>query len=310
MISYSRTPIKRGRPVTELLDEAVLADRIRSHPPIRAYSEYARAAPDIATKGPVYDARKRVNSHATCLPFAIPRGGHLSPAPTDNSRYSGLVHIDIDDRGVEDQRETLPDIPQAWIELQQCLPVRFLGHSLSGALWVGVATDNTEIDLHHHAWSYAISLIPDWIRPYVGQASSAVNGLRFLAWCPCLVHNPASAALAVPPPTAIPEVQPGVNRQPGTFSWGDRVTAFDSTLPWLGIEITLQHLAQHGQRRSNTVRLNCPAHSGSASSHHLSASVVDDRVLLKCFSDKCSASYATLAASVEKLIRARLSAPE
>ena len=57
-VSYLRKPLSQGRPVSELIPESDLPERILRWPDIRAYTDHIRGAPDAAIKGPVYSARK------------------------------------------------------------------------------------------------------------------------------------------------------------------------------------------------------------------------------------------------------------
>ena len=314
-IAYLRKPKSKGRPVSEALTEDDLYLRITGRPDIKAYTEHIRSAPDAAAKGPVYAGRKadkKNGPHAAVFSLSLGRGRDMSPAPTDDSYYNGLIHVDIDDYLDEhDRRIPLPDIPRAWSELAAMSIVRWLAHSLSGALWIVVATDNKTIKNHRRAWEHVVAQLPAWIQPYVGSASSAVNGLRFIAHCPCCLYRPQADLLHIPEaPVATPEVRISTNSrngQPRRFSLRQSLPATGISLEWLGVELTLQRLSRHGQRIGDTVRLDCPAHNGSASTQHLAVTAADGRLLARCFSDKCRVSYSTLSAAIEQLIQCRLS---
>ena len=72
-VSYLRRPLTTGRPVSEMISEDELYTRIRSRSDIRGYTEYIRSSPDISTKGPIYDERKRRECHAVVFPLALPQ---------------------------------------------------------------------------------------------------------------------------------------------------------------------------------------------------------------------------------------------
>ena len=57
-VSYLRKPLSQGRPVSELIPESDLLERILRRPDIRAYTDHIWGAPDAATKVPVHSARK------------------------------------------------------------------------------------------------------------------------------------------------------------------------------------------------------------------------------------------------------------
>lgn len=318
-VAYLRKPKTTGRPISERLGEDELVDRIRHDPRIQAYTDHIRSAPDIQTKGPEYDRRKsdKTNQpHAAALSLNGSRNTRLSPVTSGLVNYTGLVHLDIDDLIDPNTKERvmLPDPGRAWVELSALPFRRTIGHSFSGMMWLTALTSNTTIAGHQAAWEHVLSLLPIWIQPFVGRASSAVNGLRYIAHCGCVEHDPGSEVVEVPAgmeaAPASPATKTSRARPSLAAPLGRELPLRTSELPWLGLDQTTSKLlALDGAVRASggSIRMSCPAHSGSASAHHLVISPVNGRLAAKCFSDKCSASYHALAAAIEKLIDARLS---
>lgn len=320
-IRIAMMPSKFQQIVNRRLTLEEMDDTVRTAKGIRERTLRARAELERGDTAAYHSIK--VTAPVVAPAWCAPPGTRAAGA---SDGHNGLYGFDAD--RTDGDNPDSPDFPLEWaarvwselVEWGRCL---FIAPSMSGRFWFVLRGEPVPGHLYSAAWTrIRNTMIPPEVRRYTAASSSNLNRLRFLAYGethldwgvpifrvdterlePVKAEKPARAAAPMMENGLTPI---GVGPRPRSGN------GMRGLLPWVGEDATLTAALsrlENAMRCGKKVIATCPAHTGSESIHHLQLSRTDGRkVLVHCFSDHCSADYATLAASVEDTIGCRLSA--